>query len=99
MILGYRSQHIKNMLDSHCDYACTSKVRESGMGVFIHLANALPFKTWTNRNISGKTHWAPNCHQAGAHGLAQVQVGKEPAARESHPTIGVCTPARDCGCG
>lgn len=110
MILGYTSQSIKNILASHCDYVCTTKLsksgsalalalalRESGVGVFIHWATCSSLQ---KRDPTETEVGKPTGHQTAIdpEGLAQVYVRGAPAARESHHAVGVCTP-RDCGCG
>lgn len=55
--------------------------------------NALPYKTGTNGNSSGKTHRAPDSRWAGgARGPAQLYAWEAPATGESCHTTGVRTP-------
>lgn len=100
MISGYTSQSIKNILASHCDSVCTSKLSksgsalvlgESGVGVFIHWATCSSLQ---KRDPTETEVGKPTGHQTAINpeGLAQVYVRGAPAARESHHAIGVCTP-------
>lgn len=102
MILGYTSQSIKNILASHCDYVCTSKLsksgsalaltlRESGVGVFIHWATCSSLQ---KRDPTETEVGKPTGHQTATdpEGLAQVYVRRAPAARDSHHAVGVCRP-------